>query len=185
MATFGHLAAAALIAGAATRPQDSSLRRIRRFAGTSAWAVAPDLDLALRLVGVPRGNGMLAHRGASHAVILGPLVTLALISLDRDPRDAACYGAALASHGIIDMLSDSERGPAIWWPFSPARFVFRWRPVASVPLTDVDGGTRRRIRALLRELVLFGPLAVLAMRPALRRSYSGLQARGVRPKRRG
>jgi membrane-bound metal-dependent hydrolase YbcI (DUF457 family) len=184
MATIGHLAAAALIARLATQPQDSRLRRIRLFAGASAWAVAPDLDLALRLVGVRRGNGMFAHRGASHAVILGPLLTLALISLDRDPRDAACYGAALATHGIIDMLSDTERGPAIAWPFSRVRFVFRWRPVPSIPLTGRRGGFRRRIRGLLTELVLFGPVALLAVWPPVRRSYPAPGAGGVRPKRR-
>jgi len=170
MATFGHLAAAALIARLATRPEDSRLQRIQRLAGASAWAVAPDLDLALRLVGVPRGNGVLSHRGASHAVILGPIVTLALISLDHDPRDAACFGAALASHGIIDMLSDTERGPAIAWPFSRDRFVFPWRPVPSIPFSERTRGSRRQIRALLSELVLFGPVAVLGFWPAAHRS---------------
>lgn len=170
MATFGHLAVAALIARLATRPEDSRLRRIRRLAGASAWAVGPDLDLALRLVGVPRGNGLLSHRGASHAVILGPLVTLALIGLDHDPRDSACFGAALASHGIIDMLSDTERGPAAAWPFSRDRFVFPWRPVPSIPLTERTRGFRRQLRGLVRELVLFAPVAAIAFWPAGRRN---------------
>ena len=96
MATFGHLAAAALIARLATRPEDSRLQRIQRLAGASAWAVAPDLDLALRLVGVPRGNGVLSHRGASHAVILGPIVTLE--DADGTSYNFAWYGRTLGSH---------------------------------------------------------------------------------------
>ena len=181
MATIGHLAVAALLARAVTRPRDTRLQRIRRLIGASACAVAPDLDLVLRLFGVPRGDAMLSHRGASHAVILGPFVTLALIGFGVDRRDAACYGASLATHGVLDLLSDTERGPAVAWPLSRSRFMSSWRPVPSSLLTVRQFASGRGVRVLLTELILFSPVVALAMRPGVRAFYAARRARGLQP----
>ena len=177
MATIGHLAVAAVLARAATRPRDTRRQRIQRLVGASAWAVAPDLDLALRLFGVPRGNAMFSHRGASHAVILGPLAVVALVGFGVDPRNAACYGASLATHGLLDMFSDTERGPAVAWPFSRSRFVSSWRPVPSSPLPLRRFASGRGVRILLTELVLFSPVVALALRPGVRAIYATRRAR--------
>ena len=41
-------------------------------------------------------------------------------------------GAAMASHGLFDMMTDSGKAVAYFWPLSPARFVAMWRPIHTV-----------------------------------------------------
>lgn len=172
MATFGHLAVAALVARTATRSEDSRADRLRRLVATSICAVAPDLDLALRWLGVPRGNTMIAHRGASHALVLGPMLAVALMAVGAKRRDAVCYGVALSTHGVIDLLSNSDRGTAVAWPFSHARFALPGGPVPAAPLGVRELTSAMAVRAFVTELVLFSPVITVALWPGTRAFYA-------------
>jgi len=177
MATIGHLAVGALIARACTAEADPRDRRLRRVAGAAWMATIPDADLALRVFGVPAGDEFWAHRGASHALVVGPAVAIAAWLFGAQVRDALCYGLAITSHGLVDTLSESERGVALLWPARHGRFTARYRPVpahrSDAPWLD----WRSWLPVLAREALVFSPALVLALWPGRRAPYAGAQRR--------
>jgi hypothetical protein len=179
MATIGHLAVGALIARACTAEADPRDRRLRRLAGAAWMATIPDADLALRAFGVPPGDEIWAHRGASHALVVGPAVSMAAWLLGAQVRDALCYGLAITSHGLVDTLSESERGVALLWPARHGRFTARYRPVIAhggAPWLD----WRSWLPVLGREALVFSPALVLALWPGRRAPYRGRRGPSVR-----
>lgn len=107
----------------------------------AALAVAPDLDV----IGFAFGahyDSMLGHRGLTHSLAFA-LVTAATVSRIwfRDgagpiPRHAVglYLTLAMASHGLLDMLTDGGRGIALFAPFSEARYFWPVRPIAVAPI---------------------------------------------------
>jgi membrane-bound metal-dependent hydrolase YbcI (DUF457 family) len=172
MATIGHLAVGSAIARACALSSETGWRRLRRAAIASSLATAPDLDLALRAFGVPAGDSPAAHRGASHAAILGPGLALTLRLLGASRRDAACYGLALMSHGLTDMLSDSDRGVAVLWPFSVRRRLAAWQPVPSRAATRHALQWRPWARIVILELIVFSPVIAVALWPRHRVTFA-------------
>ena len=180
MATIGHLAVGALIARACTVDTDPRDRRLGRVAAATCMATLPDADLALRAFGVPAGDKSWAHRGASHALVVGPVVSLVALLLGARVRDAVCYGLAITSHGLVDTLSESERGVALLWPVQVRRFTARYRPVLAHP-SDVRWlDWRSWLPVLARETLVFSPAIVLALWPGRRAPYRGASPERVR-----
>lgn len=73
----------------------------------------------------------------------------------------------LASHAILDNLTDGGLGCALLWPFSDERFFAPWRPLPVAPLGRAflsAGG----LRVVAVELVLFAPLLLYACWPRRR-----------------
>jgi inner membrane protein len=70
---------------------------------------------------------------------------------------ALVAGLVVASHGLLDTLTDGGLGAALLWPFSNQRFFAPWRPIPVAPigarLLTADG-----LELMLRECVLFLPL---------------------------
>ena len=173
MATLGHLAVGALIARGCTADTDPRDRRLRRVAAAACMATVPDADLALRAFGVPAGDQSWAHRGASHALVMGPAVSMVAWLLGVGVRDAICYGLAVASHGLVDTLSESERGVALLWPVQVRRFTGRYRPVLAHPKDVPWFDWRPWVPVLGREALVFSPAIVLALWPGRRSPYRG------------
>jgi hypothetical protein len=173
MATLGHLAVGVLIARACTADADPRHRRLRRAAMAAWMATIPDADLALRPFGVAAGNGTWAHRGASHALVVGPAVSITAWLLGMRVREAVCYGLAIASHGLVDTLSESERGVALLWPARMRRFTAPYRPVLAHP-SDISWlEWRSWLPVFARETLVFLPAIVLAVWPGRRAAYRG------------
>ena len=89
--------------------------------------------------------------------------------------------AAMASHGILDMMTSSGRGVAYLWPVSSTRLFADWRPLHSGPvhmahlLPEVFG----RLVSELRQIIL--PMFALAVAVRLCRTavrYSRGSGRG-------
>lgn len=171
MATIGHLAIGAAIARICASPRESWHTRLRRTLAAAFLATAPDADLLLRAVGVKAGDAPLAHRGASHALIIGPCMTVGAWLAGAAMRDALCYGLSVMSHGPVDCLSESERGAALLWPISAHRFSAPYRPVLARALTRSAIEWRPWARVMLRELLLFSPAIATALWPGPRAAY--------------
>jgi LexA-binding, inner membrane-associated putative hydrolase len=179
MATIGHLAVGALLARACTAESDPRDRRLRRAAAAAWMATIPDADLALRAFGVPAGDEGWAHRGASHALVIGPGVTLVAWLLGARIRDAGCYGLAIMSHGLVDTLSESERGVALLWPVRHRRFTAPLHPVLAHSSEVAWFDWRSWLPVFAREALVFSPVIVLALWPGRRAPYRGGGTGGV------
>jgi len=102
-------------------------------------AAAPDVDgLFKHFLHVPEGS-IYAHRGALHslfaALAAGASAALFHRRLGVRPLTAGVVvAAAMASHGILDMMTDAGEGVAYLWPLSSARLFADWRPIHSGPV---------------------------------------------------
>jgi len=143
----------------------------------AALAVVPDLDV----VGLAVGWGLdhpLGHRGVSHSLLaaagLAALVTLAVPvrAGERRWRIWLVLALAMASHGLLDALTNGGRGVAFFAPFVETRWHFPVRPIEVSPIGVWTFVSRRGLEVLANEVVwLWAPsLAALAATWALRRS---------------
>ena len=100
-------------------------------------AMLPDLDVLSFQFGIPYEHA-LGHRGASHSLALSlvfALVCAAAIRGAVGARTAFLYlFASMASHGVLDMLTDGGHGVALLWPLSEERLFAPIRPVQVSPL---------------------------------------------------
>jgi inner membrane protein len=100
-------------------------------------SMLPDADVILFRFGATYDD-VWSHRGFTHS--LGFAVLLALISalaLRRfaPPLTAFAFIAfAVASHGMLDMMTNGGHGIAILWPLSDQRYFFDCRPIRVAPL---------------------------------------------------
>jgi inner membrane protein len=122
-------------------------------------AVLPDADVIAFSFGIPYAH-MLGHRGLSHslafAASLTALLTWALARRDRELSDLRvpifCF-LAIASHGLLDALTDGGLGIAFFAPFSSERYFFPWRPIAVSPISVRRFFSERGLSILASELV--------------------------------
>jgi len=105
-------------------------------------AMAPDLDVIGFNFGIQYAEAW-GHRGATHSLIFALLVALLIWPMVRKlvgtSRRSMLIAisflfASMASHGLLDALTDGGLGIALAWPWSDERFFFAWRPVEVSPL---------------------------------------------------
>jgi inner membrane protein len=134
-------------------------------------AAAPDLDaLTYTLWRLP-STSVYAHRGAMHSLAFALMEGLLAACLHKQlgvrPLAAATFvGAAAATHGLLDMMTDYGSGVAYLWPLSSARLYADWRPIHSAPLElryIVSQGLPR-LQYEIRDLLLPMFAVVLAVR---------------------
>jgi inner membrane protein len=109
----------------------------------SLAAAIPDLDGLTNPVwadtwGLPT-TSIYAHRGATHSLFFALLLGLIAAAFYkrfavRPLTAAVVVGSAAASHGILDMMTNSGRPVAILWPLSSVRVFADWRPIQSFPV---------------------------------------------------
>jgi inner membrane protein len=103
----------------------------------AAVAVAPDLDVVGRFIGI-QVESIFGHRGASHsiaaAVVLALFASALPVSGSRWPQRAPFLFLAALSHGLTDMLTDGGKGIALFWPLSDERLFAPFRPIEVSPI---------------------------------------------------
>ncbi len=171
VATIGHIAVGAAIARGFAVSHEPRGRRLRRMVIAAMVATLPDADLALRALGVPAGDQPLAHRGASHSILIGPCVAVIAWLVGAGLQDGVCYGLSAMSHGLLDTLSQSERGVALAWPLSRRRFTAPYQPVLARALQQSALQRRPWGHVIMRELVVFAPAVAIAAWPGPRGPY--------------
>ena len=108
-----------------------------------------------------------AIAGATHSLTFAVAVAAALglaaprFRLAR-VRTFVIAGVVLASHGLLDTLTDGGLGAALLWPFDLTRYFAPWRPIPVAPI-GLDFLSRYGLAVSLAELVLFAPVVVFAL----------------------
>lgn len=169
MASIGHV----LVGLAVARAHDGTgeprpmRKRVVATVAFATLALLPDLDVVAFRFGVPYEHA-LGHRGASHALATALLVGL-LVAWPMARDFGARYGVtalaavvALASHGLLDMLTDGGLGAAVLWPWSSERFFFPFQPIPVAPIGRAFLSARG-LYCVLVELGVFSPLLAYAL----------------------
>jgi inner membrane protein len=101
-------------------------------------SVVPDLDVLAFRFGIPYAAEF-GHRGFSHSLLLALIIAVVGASLVR-PLHTTLKRAfwflfvSMASHGILDALTNGGLGIAFLWPFSGERFFAPFQPIEVAPL---------------------------------------------------
>ena len=166
-----------LAAAEALRVERPAKMRLRMLAVTCA--TVPDLDALGFAFGIRYGD-LLGHRGLSHsllfAVLLGTLAAaVGFTGTGPRPRRfpilAVYFVALVASHGLLDAMTNGGLGIAFFSPFDPSRHFLPWRPIVVAPLSIGGLLSERGGRMLASEIaVVWAPALVgLALVVGLRR----------------
>jgi inner membrane protein len=128
-------------------------------------SILPDADVLAFKFGIPYASQW-GHRGFTHSLvfslILGFLV--AFIAYRNNWRPLGLFFTlALASHALLDMITNGGRGVALWWPFKLDRIFFPWRPVQVSPLGAAEFFTEWGIEVLKSEAVYIGLPCLLVL----------------------
>jgi len=127
-------------------------------------AMLPDTDVAGFALGIDYADQW-GHRGASHSLAIAGVVAAGLSLCWKSARSRAAFlflTLAMASHGLLDMLTDGGLGVALLWPFDQARHFW---PVTPIRVSPIGAGffSARGVETLLSEALLIGlPAAILA-----------------------
>ena len=165
MASIGHIAIGMTAARMAGRTGGTP---VASLAFWSAVSLLPDLDVIGFSFGVRYADPW-GHRGATHSVAVAALLGVAggLVARRFDQpslRTGVITALVLASHAVLDTMTDGGLGCALFWPFDLTRYFAPWRPI---PVAPIGFGFLSPVGAAiaLTELVLFGPLLVFALWP--------------------
>ena len=153
---------------------------VRYWVTLAIIAAVPDLDVAVYPLGL-NAPFILGHRGITHSLPFAAVFAALVVRLVF--RDVAwrpawsrlwlVFFAAMASHGILDAMTDGGQGIAFFAPFSSARWHFPWRPIRVSPIGWTAFFSREGLRVLQNELVwlwLPSALVILIARFVRRRS---------------
>ena len=159
MASIGHLAAGAVCGAVYSRA--TGARPASAVAAFAALAMAPDLDLLLIRFNpsTPFGHRVMTH-SLPFAVAAGALMGL-LGRTHTRRRLGVLAVVALASHGLLDALTGTGRGPKLLWPFSSTSLAFSWRPIPGTNSFQ-EYFTLGAAPVYAQEFVLHTPLIVAA-----------------------
>jgi len=176
MATpIGHLLAGYAVGRGATLGTKPAQRNLLLYC--MVLAVAPDLDF---LPGLLQGQPALYHQGISHSLAFALVVSLigALALRPRSYGLLATWGllfAAYSSHLLIDLFGPDRRLPygiPLFWPLSDSTYLsplsIFWgmhhaaRTSATTAQWFAGIADLYNVGAILIEIVLIGPFAVLA-----------------------
>lgn len=143
---------------ALVHPRPTRLRALPLLAG-ALLANAADFDFLL--VFLLKSKAW--HRGFTHSIVFALVVWLIFLACLRWRRakEAAAYGLAYASHGLLDFLTVREGGGVeLLWPFSSSRLGLGCVGLSELPSRVPPAGI---VRFLLLEILLFTPLLTLAL----------------------
>jgi len=103
----------------------------------------PDADVIAFKLGIPYESPF-GHRGFTHSIFFAALFAALIVKLfywslsiaDRQWKMLFLFFfLSMASHGVLDAITNGGMGIAFFWPFSEERFFFPFRPVQSSPLS--------------------------------------------------
>ena len=130
------------------------------------FAMLPDADVVGFGLGIEYGDNW-GHRGASHSLVFAAVAALFVTALVRPQR--YCIAAvflflSMASHGLLDMLTNGGLGVALLWPFEQTRHFAPLTPIAVSPIGLADFISARGATVLYSEAVwIWMPLTLVAV----------------------
>lgn len=169
MASLGHIVVGMAAARAYTGPATPRRPTAAAMLFWAALSFLPDADVVGFGFGIRYADPW-GHRGATHslafAAALGCLVGLLSPRFGRPAvRTGVMATAVLASHALLDTLTDGGLGCALFWPFDLTRYFAPWTPL---PVSPIGLGylSPYGLYVAAVEMVLFSPLAIYALRRA-------------------
>jgi inner membrane protein len=167
MASLGHV-----VVGMAAARAEWRVGAIRRptAAAMLFWAALsflPDADVVGFSLGI-RYEDPWGHRGATHSLVfsvaLGAVTGLLAPRFGRPAvRTGVMATLVVASHALLDTLTDGGLGCALFWPFDLTRYFAPWTPL---PVSPIGLGylSPYGLYVAATELAVFAPLLVYALR---------------------
>lgn len=164
MASLGHFAVgmtAARVSNDGHRPAWGSM------AAWSALSMLPDADVVAFAFGVEYEDPW-GHRGATHSLVFAAVIGAAVAMTAsrfglRRLKTWVLATLVVASHPLLDTLTDGGLGCALFWPFDLTRYFAPWRPIPVSPLgLEFLSPSGAFVAAV--EVILFSPLFVYALR---------------------
>ncbi len=168
MASIGHIAVGMAATKLFRRGRHARWPLTAAMAAWSCLSLLPDLDVVGFHFGV-RYAARWGHRGATHSFVfaLGVAAVTCVVArrfrLDA-LRTFAFAAAVVASHAVLDTMTDGGLGCALLWPFDPRRYFAPWRPIPVAPIGQ-RFFSERGLSVALTELVFFAPLFLYALWP--------------------
>ena len=166
MASLGHVVVG--MAAARAETQGGAVRR-PSAAVMLFWAALsflPDADVIGFGLGVQYGDPW-GHRGATHSLAfslaLGAVVGLLAPRYGRPAlRTGIMAALVVASHAMLDTLTDGGLGCALFWPFALTRYFAPWTPL---PVSPIGLGylSPYGFYVAVTELAVFAPLLMYAL----------------------
>ena len=167
MASLGHVA----VGMAAARVYEGRRPGWRSVVAWSAVSMLPDADVIGFSLGV-RYEDPWGHRGATHSFAFAVIAGLAAGLLARRFKQPALRAVlfatvVLATHPLLDTLTDGGLGCALFWPFDLTRYFAPWTPI---PVSPIGLGilSQYGFYVMAVELLLFAPLIWFALKPPVR-----------------
>jgi inner membrane protein len=161
MASVGHLAVG--VAAARVYRGEKPARRapLASLLLWSALSFLPDADVIGFSLGVNYADEW-GHRGASHsfvfALIVGAIIgALAPLFRHSALRTGMTAVLVVASHPLLDILTNGGLGCALFWPFDDTRYFAPWTPIPVSPIGLRFLSPYGMFVAFV-EVVLFSPL---------------------------
>ena len=154
------------------------------FSASVVWSglsLLPDVDVVGFRLGVQYEDPW-GHRGATHSLAFAVAVAavafvVAKLARFRPLRTALIVLAIVASHALLDTLTDGGLGCALLWPFSDERFFAPWTPLPVAPIgrafLSAEG-----LRVALVEAAVLSPLVVFLVWHLVARRAPARRERG-------
>ena len=117
-------------------------------------AIIPDADVVGFKFGIEYAD-QLGHRGASHALLVAAAVAAAITALLRPANWKLIFAflfVSMASHGLLDTLTDGGLGAALFWPFDDTRIFAPFTPIRVSPI-GMGFFSARGVETLLSEFI--------------------------------
>lgn len=129
------------------------------------FSMLPDADVIGFGFGIDYADSW-GHRGATHSLTFAAAAALfatALLGPDRYAVVAIFLFASMASHGLLDMLTNGGLGAALFWPFDDMRHFAPLTPIAVSPIGISDFISERGIKVLYSEAIwIWIPFTLIA-----------------------
>lgn len=170
----------AFVGTAAGSVWNSTVRTATFWVLSILLPMLPDVDVLMFRLGIPYEH-WLGHRGLFHSLLFALVVALIVTSVFfREPPRfskgwfvlAGYFFALIASHDLLDAMTNGGLGIALLAPFDNTRYFLPWRPIAVSPigLSNFFGAWGARV--MLNELLwVWLPVGgtVLLLKTALKR----------------
>ncbi len=116
-------------------------RTTRHYAIVMGLAILPDIDTIAFLLHIPYAS-LFGHRGLSHALLVALLTGACAAWLALKPQPslkhylpiAGVFSLSMASHGVLDAMTNGGLGVAFFAPFDQTRYFFPWHAIKVSPI---------------------------------------------------
>lgn len=119
----------------------------------AALAILPDADVVGFALGIDYADTW-GHRGATHSLVFAALTAAGIALVWERARTFTAFlflAFAMASHGLLDTLTNGGLGAALWWPFDNVRIFAPVTPIRVSPI-GLDFLSARGVVTLVSEL---------------------------------